>query len=247
MIAKDARVQTGMTPTTLRGRRRRVVQACLFAAALGRVPSAGAQTLIQSPNPAQNGRFGNSVVAIGSRFAIQAPGENVTYILDAATGSFANTVALPGTIAARGSDLLVGNEGTVVLVDPLTSAVLQTFTLPNAVVSAVAGAGNDVYASTAIGDVVYQFDATTGALVRTLANPGGTFRFGSVLAVVGNYVAVSDPRWATDAGAVHLFARATGALARTIMEPTPEYPDSGRRWQPSERTFWSEPSSPPHT
>jgi cysteine-rich repeat protein len=69
------------------------------------------------------------------------------------------------------------------------------------------------------------FDATGGALLRTIPNPTGDAAddFGYAVAIKGDLVAVSAPQYQTTptgtAGAVHLFDAVTGALLRTLVSP----------------------------
>ena len=72
----------------------------------------------------------------------------------------------------------------------------------------------------------YLFDLTSGQLLRTLNNPTPTLQddFGYSVAISGDLVAVGAPfhdeAGIVDAGAVYVFDIRTGALLRTLLEPT---------------------------
>jgi hypothetical protein len=64
---------------------------------------------------------------------------------------------------------------------------------------------------------VYIFDATTGALLRTLNNPNeNILYFGVSVALAGNRVLVGAGNSATTIGAVYVFDRTTGELLTTL-------------------------------
>lgn len=75
----------------------------------------------------------------------------------------------------------------------------------------------------------FLFDAGTGALVRTLTDPDpgapslmNTNRFGDSIALGGTFAVVGDPgddTNGTDAGAVVVFNKTTGAVVRTFQSP----------------------------
>ncbi|WP_148285079.1 Lcl domain-containing protein [Micavibrio aeruginosavorus] len=73
----------------------------------------------------------------------------------------------------------------------------------------------------------YVFNATTGALVATLANPDPTDgdSFGSNIAINGNIVAVGahtdDVGGTSDVGSAYTFNATTGALLATLVKPDP--------------------------
>src|SRR5262249_32497441 len=77
----------------------------------------------------------------------------------------------------------------------------------------------------------YLFDANTGALLHTFMNPtpAAFDNFSQSVAVAGNLVVVGAPQddtGARDAGAAYLFDANSGALLRTLNNPTPEAGDS---------------------
>ena len=74
--------------------------------------------------------------------------------------------------------------------------------------------------------VAHLFDGTTGAVLRTFANPhpGPGDDFGATVAAFGVNVLVGAPLDDTaglDAGAVYLFSSATGVLIRSFVNPDP--------------------------
>ena len=76
----------------------------------------------------------------------------------------------------------------------------------------------------------YVFDATTGNLLFTLANPHPVpgDRFGSSVAISGNTIIVGTPDYYVAkqyVGAVYIFDASTGNLILTLANPTPTYGD----------------------
>jgi outer membrane protein assembly factor BamB len=72
----------------------------------------------------------------------------------------------------------------------------------------------------------YVFDATTGALLRTLENPtpAANDQFGLTVSLSGNLALVgaqNDGTGAAGAGAAYLFNATTGSLLRTFTDPGP--------------------------
>src|SRR4051812_26657744 len=71
------------------------------------------------------------------------------------------------------------------------------------------------------------WDATSGALLRTLTNPSASNGdlFGTSVAVAGNYVVVGAPgddTSGTNTGRAYVFDAATGNLVSTLVNPTPD-------------------------
>jgi hypothetical protein len=160
--------------------------------------------------------------------------------------SFGQRVSLSGNLALIGAPsdetgTTFNNSGSAYLFNSTTGALLRTFTNPTPASSdsfgqAVAVSGNRALIS-AIGDdagvsnsgAAYLFDTTTGALLRTFANPvpGPTSgdNFGVAVALSGNFALIStinDDTAALNAGAAYLFDITTGALLHTFLNPTPE-------------------------
>jgi hypothetical protein len=72
----------------------------------------------------------------------------------------------------------------------------------------------------------YVFDATTGALLRTLENPtpAANDQFGLTVSLSGNLALVgaqNDGTGAAGAGAAYLFDATSGSLLRTFTDPGP--------------------------
>ena len=159
-----------------------------------------------------------------------------------------NSIAFGSAVAAAGANLLVGANntyvggvpsGAVYRMDPSSGAVLRTYLNPNAAEydwfgSTVEPAGPDVLA-TAVGDdavgpdegAVYLLDGGTGAVKQKFLPPSPDTQapdFGGQLVVLRQTLIVSEPgddTGATNAGAVHLFDMATGAVIKTVTSPNP--------------------------
>ena len=166
---------------------------------------------INNPTPAPNEEFGRSVAAFGTNILVGASGENngvgVVYLLDGTTGERLLTInnPTPGggdrfgwSVAAVGNNILVGTPF-------------------------------DDTGATDVG-AAYLFDGTTGTLLRTINNPtpANGDRFGYSVAAVGSNILVGAPNdgtGASAAGSAYLFDGTTGALLRTINNPTPAIGD----------------------
>jgi len=153
--------------------------------------------------------------------------------LPVAVGSKTVVVGALGETASGYSD-----AGHAYVLRATTGALISTLSSPNSQTdgwfgSAVAISGNDVvigaYDENASGydgaGNAYIFDATTGALVRTLTSPnaqaGGAF--GSAVAISGTTVVVGAPEEYVDrnseAGHAYVFDATTGALLSTLTSP----------------------------
>jgi len=175
------------------------------------------------------------------------------YRFDRATGSLVLTIANPTptqsdafgyALAAGGGRVLVGapfkdSDGAAFVFDGASGALLQTLvnpepTLADAFGRAVALAGMTAVVGAPLKDpgskanagAVHQFDATTGALVRTLVSPrlAAFEQFGAAVATDGTRVVVGAPFDGTagsNAGAVYVFDAGTGDLLATLVSPTP--------------------------
>lgn len=119
--------------------------------------------------------------------------------------------------------------------DEAKSTAKVTFQNPDGAASfgsTVVGAGKDVLIGSA-SDAVYLFDSFTGALLRKFSlpnqNQGQVFYRTDAIATLGNNVLIGAPNddsAGTDAGAVYLFDRNTGAVLRTFVNPTPNANDN---------------------
>jgi FG-GAP repeat protein len=162
---------------------------------------------------------------------------------------FGSSVAVSGTKAVIGTPWPNTNGasaiGSAYLFDVTTSALLRSFGSPTPVANdrfggAVAIDGNYVIigepTNGAAGSgpgAVYVFDATTGNLLRTIANPGvldptARDRFGASLAISGTRLLVGAPNVdRTDVGnsvrvgAAYLFDFTTGDLLHAWNNPDP--------------------------
>lgn len=168
-------------------------------------------------NPNASGAFGTGVSLSGGRALIGAPTDATTgsnsgraYVYDSTSGALLHTLEnpTPGSNDQFGGAVsLSGNRALV-------------------------GAQNDALGGSGSG-AAYLFDVTTGALTRTLANPGPTpnivDNFGHSVALSGDRALVSaigDDRGASNAGAAYLFDANTGGLLQTFLNPTPQSGDN---------------------
>ena len=168
---------------------------------------------INNPTPAQGDTFGFSMAAVGNNILVGAVGDD--------TGA--------------------PDSGSVYLFDGTTGALLRTINNPNPAANdnfgfSVAAVGNNILVGASRDNggtgAAYLFDGTTGALLRTINNPTPALgdSFGFSVAAVGNNIVVGanldDTTVIRDSGSVYLFDGTTGALLRTINNPTPAFGDS---------------------
>jgi hypothetical protein len=161
---------------------------------------------------------------------------------------FGQRVSISGNLAlvgAQNDDTSATNAGAAYLFNVTTGALLRTFLNPGTAPiasdsfgNAVAVSGNRVLISAPLDDTgasnagaAYLFDATTGGLLHTLANPTpvSNDQFGSHVALFGNMALIGTPfddTGATDSGSAYLFDVTTGALLRTFSNPTPAASDN---------------------
>jgi hypothetical protein len=195
------------------------------------------------------GTLGNDVL-VGYTAHVPAV-TGAVYLFDGTTGAvlktflgaepeFGGEIAVVAGILAIAPSLETGLPGgTVSIFDPATQALLRTIIDPAADPGArfgvsLATAGSDLLVgapSNSTPGFAYRFNPATGVLVQTYANPSGAVDgFGNAVVAVGDAVAVGAPGWtegpAGQVGAVHLFDGATGALLRTLRNPTPEDEDA---------------------
>jgi hypothetical protein len=182
------------------------------------------------------------------------------YLFDATTGNllrtltdpagipddmFVTSVAISGNtvaVGALGANMGARSAGAVYVFDATTDNLLCTLADPKSVVSddfgySVAISGNTVIVGSPYDDTgatdagtAYLFDATTGNLLHTLANPNpaANDNFGNSVAISGNTIAVGafqDDSGATDAGAAYVFDVTTGNLLSTLANPSPTASD----------------------
>ena len=194
----------------------------LIATLIGLSPAAEATPLILgpgivNPSPHANDLFGAALSLSGGRALIGAT-------LDATTGTGSGRAYLYDS--SSGSLLRTFENPTPATNDFFGGAVSLSGNL------ALVSARNDAGGGTGSG-AAYLFDATTGALLRTFANPGPTPNtsdsFGLSVALSGNRALISgigDDRGASNAGAAYLFDTTTGALLQTFLNPIPQSGDN---------------------
>jgi outer membrane protein assembly factor BamB len=189
--------------------------------------------------------FGAAIVGVGGNVLVGDPtndlggyNEGTAYLFDGATGDLLLTIAIPapGTPGASrfgeqvgviGSDLLVASFGAVYRLDSTTGSVLTTYTAPECLPARLAASGNTVllgcfapFIVSASPLDVFMFDATSGSLLRSFANPTPRFSvsgqaddgFGRAVALVGPDAVVGAPlddTVAGDAGALYRFSGGT--------------------------------------
>lgn len=165
---------------------------------------------------------------------------------------FAYSMAIEGDYAVFGvpydDNGLTNNTGEVYVYDLSAQSVVRTISAPASSESGGFGQDVDVYndyivvgapqvakgAATQAGEA-YIFEMSTGNLLHTIANPtpSAADYFGNVVAIYGDYFAVSSPykdsESTDDEGRVYLYDIATGSLAETIFNPEPQgYDGFGR-------------------
>jgi FG-GAP repeat len=161
---------------------------------------------------------------------------------------FGNTVAISGQnvlIGAPGDDSGATDTGAAYLFDSVTGNLLQSFFDPtpdadDAFGSTLAIFGNTVLIgepdeddeATNIDDAgaAYLFDATTGNLLKTFADPTPEERdrFGISVAIFGNTALIGelgDDSGLPGSGAAYLFDISTGNLLQTFLDPKPAIDD----------------------
>jgi VCBS repeat-containing protein len=151
------------------------------------------------------------------------------------------SVATDGNYHVVGSptaDVGLANVGMVRIFNAASGELVTTIVNPERTENdqfgySVAVSGNTVVVGTPLDDAggfnsgrAYLFNATTGALVATLNNPAPSEndQFGISVAISGNTVVVGS--WGEDAGATasgtaYVFNATTGAIIRTLANPSP--------------------------
>ncbi len=192
------------------------------AAYLYDVPSGALLRTYANPAPtsgASYDRFGYAVAVRGSTTVVSAPYEDyeslgaydagTVYLFDEQTGGLSLTLTNP---SPRSNELfghaLSVADGLLVVGAP--------------------GAYNAA-GTTPVGEV-YVYDLSNGQLIRALSNPSPANgdEFGYSVAISGGLIAVGarrDDAAQFDIGAVHVFNAQTGALLRTINNPSPATSD----------------------
>lgn len=170
------------------------------------------QSLSPPTSISNTANFGFSVANSGAHQVIGAPAATVNgsssagqvFVHDAATGARLHTLQhpTPGNFDRFGESVAI--DGTLIVV----------------------GASFDSIPGRNSTGSAHIFNAVTGLRTRTLDNPANAQDdfFGTSVAISGDFVAVGSPRndtGATNAGVVYVFLASTGALYRTIPNPTP--------------------------
>src|SRR5438093_3852823 len=216
-------------------------------------------TTLLEPAPAASDQFGAAVAAVGSDLLVGAPHFNsgaahagAVFVFQSGGGVRTLTKPTPAfddlfgfALAAAGDTVVVGapfdgsgapGAGAAYLFDARTGALVQTLANPTPADydlfgDAVAAAGGIVVVGAPFDDTTkpnagsaYVFDAATGALRHTLQapHPREGDLFGSAVAASDTTIVVGAPfddTVAANAGAVHLFDAATGALLHTLLNP----------------------------
>jgi hypothetical protein len=209
--------------------------------------------------------FGRAVAADGNRSVVGASGTDLqgntevgrAYVIDTTTGALMTTLSNPSSItgdqfgysvAISGNIVVVGtpyndtgqtDSGIVYIFNATTGNLVHTLANPtpsyydyfgvsvaiSGQIVVVGASGEDKLTANAVG-AAYIFDADTGNLLHTLANPSPVANdfFGMSVAVSGNNVVVGayyDDTSSTDSGEAYIFDATTGSLVRTLSNPTP--------------------------
>jgi hypothetical protein len=160
---------------------------------------------LTSPNAQSEGHFGQSVALSGTTLVVGAPFETVSgdsdaghvYIFEVGTGKLLKTLVSPNVQTDGWFGYSVAISGTTVVIGAPTETAVG-----------YPGAGNS-----------YLFNATTGALITTLAdpNPGGDGNFGNSVSINGTTAVVGE--YGEVAGYAYLFDATNGNLVRTLTSP----------------------------
>lgn len=168
---------------------------------------------LNKPAPVTYDLFGISVgisenLAVVGAYHDDPGGVNfagAAYVFNATTGALVTTLTNPAMTASAFFGNSVGISGNLVAV----------------------GAYQDDPGGVANAGTAHVFNATTGALVTTLVQPGAEAddSFGSGVAISGNVVVVAANKdhvgGVADVGTAYTFNATTGALMATLNNPTP--------------------------
>jgi len=170
-------------------------------------------------------------------------GALVRTITNPLTGINGNGTQFGNSVAMNERYLVIGSNagaGTAYVYDVVSGTLLATLTDPTAAASTQFGYGaiavNGEYVAVSAyteksggvsAGAVYVFNAATGALINSFVNPSpdtGGDQFGYAVSIDGNTLLVGanyDDTTASNSGSVYLFNIATGALIKTVANPTP--------------------------
>ena len=191
---------------------------------------------------------------------IKVENSGAAYLFEATTGEFLQAFVNPqpterdyfgSSVAIEGDRILIGayrdnteaeDSGAAYLFEATTGELLQTFVNPKPSEgdhfgTSIAISGDRVVIG-APGDdpivknsgAVYLFNATTGKLLRTFANPrpGEDDYFGTSIAISGDRILIGSHRdgykdrvKVKNSGAAYLFEVTTGKLLQIFLNPTP--------------------------
>ncbi len=168
---------------------------------------------LANPTPGQDDGFGSALTAVGNLVVVGAPRDSsdggafhagAAYVFDGTTGALVRTLRAP--VAAAGARF---------------GAALATLGA-----NVVVGAPRDDAEAADSAGVVYLFDAASGALLRTFANPTSSRgdRFGFAIAPIGPDLVVGAPAddvGASNGGAAYRFSAATGEALGAYQQPSP--------------------------
>ncbi|MDZ4841147.1 MAG: Calx-beta domain-containing protein [Hyphomicrobium aestuarii] len=171
-----------------------------------------AQDTISNPLPAIDDRFGKEAVAVTQNYTVVgADLDDVSGLTDAgsvsiystASGAFLRTLSSPTPNAGDNFGFAVAVSGDFVVV----------------------GAKNVDSGATDTGRA-FIFSASTGTLLRAINNPTPDIgdNFGISVAISGDFLVIGaqlNDAGALDAGSAYIFSISTGALLRTMNNPSP--------------------------
>lgn len=167
---------------------------------------------IDDPFPLAGDQFGFAIAVSGSEAVVGAPlagdlDTGAVHVFDRASGIHLLTLRKPAPLTGDFFGAAVAAEGDQILV----GAPLDGSELANA-------------------GAVYLFRRSTAMLDRAIVAPGATAGdlFGSAVAITPTLLIVGAPLadgGAIDTGRVYVFDRATGTLAFTLANPTPDAGD----------------------
>lgn len=162
--------------------------------------------IIENPTPVSGEWFGVDAAVSGNLAAVSDINDNSSrgrvYVFNTTTGSLVSSFA--GLTANSFTGYSIAIDGTNV----------------------VAGAPQAAVGATSTAGKVHIFDANSGTLLRTIDNPepATSDLFGNIVDISGNLAAISSPLddgSGSDTGRVYIYNISTGALVRTINNPSP--------------------------
>jgi len=176
---------------------------------------------LANPGGAANDGFGLSVDISGNTAVVGAYGHNTytgrAFVYNVGTGALEHTLSPPTPAQNITFGRRVATDGV------------------NAIINSPTEASNGGASGTASEGKAYIFNVSTGVLVHTLDNPNvdgaaTTDRFGSAVAIDGNYAVVGNhteyySSGSTGAGVVYIYNVITGELLHTVESPVKDAVD----------------------